>query len=239
MPYAELEGGIRIRYAEDGHGPALVLAHGFGVSLEMWGPQAGDLAEHYRFIGWDARGHGDSSAPADPAAYSMPQLAADLRGLLEALGVADGAIVGGMSFGGQIALQYATEYPASVRALILSDAVTRSGLPIAAEAIAVPSMFGGNPGLAGCYRAMQSRPDLTPLLPTLTMPVLVIYGDDDDYVLGGIPRLIEGLPNRRVVRMSGAGHGTSAQRPREWSQAVLGFLSDVSAGIPVHGEVRV
>jgi len=239
MPYADLDGGIRIRYAEAGSGQAVVLAHGFSVSLEMWGPQAGELAAAHRFIGWDARGHGDSSAPPSPDAYSMPLLAGDLRGLLTTLGVADSAVVGGMSFGGQIALQYATEYPADVQALIISDAVTRSGPPGPAAALELPAMFAQHPGIAGCYRAMQARPDLTPLLGALTMPVLVIYGDDDDYVLGGIPRLIEGLPNRRVVRMRGAGHGTSAQRPREWLQTVLTFLADVAAGTPIHGEMAL
>jgi pimeloyl-ACP methyl ester carboxylesterase len=86
---------------------------------------------------------------------------------------------------------------------------------------------------------MQGRADLTPRLAELAMPALIIYGDWDDMIVPGIGRLADGLPQRRVVRMSGCYHGTSAQRPREWAQAVLQFLDDVDAGAPVAGELTV
>ena len=109
MPHVELPTGIRIRYDERGPRDArpLVLAHGFSVGLEMWFPQMHVLSQDYRLITWDARGHGGSSAPDDVETYTMPALAEDLRGLLQELDAVDGAIIGGMSFGGQIAMQYA------------------------------------------------------------------------------------------------------------------------------------
>lgn len=238
MPHIETPDGLHIRYEQAGEGPPLVLAHGFSVSLEMWTPQLNALSEGHRLILWDARGHGGSSAPADPAAYSMPALAADLRALLGQLDAATGAIVGGMSFGGQIALQYAIDHPQDVRALILSDVSTHG--PDAGEAPAeVPAYFRNNPGLAGAYRAMMSRPDLTPDLPTLTMPVLVLYGQWDEGIASSIGRLADGLPNRRVVELAGCEHGTSAQRPQDWARVVLDFLADVAAGASIHGETRI
>ena len=127
MPHVELPTGIRIRYDERGPREArpLVLAHGFSVSLEMWFPQMHLLSQDYRLITWDARGHGGSSAPDDIESYTMPALAEDLRGLLEELDAVDGAVIGGMSFGGQIAQQYAVDHPSDVHALILSDTTTR------------------------------------------------------------------------------------------------------------------
>ena len=170
--------------------------------------------------------------------YTMPGLAADLRSLLEQLGVAEGAVVGGMSFGGQIALQYAVEHASDVRALVLSDTFPRSSDP-RPEPGPSPAWFQYNPGMSGAWRAMHSRPNVTPLLPSLTVPVLVLYGEYDEFVRDGVQRLIDGLPNRRVVQLRGCVHGTSAQRPREWTAEVLRFLDDVEAGRPISGAVTV
>lgn len=232
MPSLELPSGIRIRYDDRGPRgvPAVVLAHGFGVSLEMWMPQMGALSERHRLITWDARGHGGSSAPADIASYDMPGLAADLRGLLEGLDGVEGAVIGGMSFGGMIALQYAVDHPADTAALILSDSVTRGDGPIAEVG------FTGDPGIEGARLAMVARPDLTSALPGLAMPALLIVGDRDQRILDGLPRMIDeavGLPRRRVVRLHGCSHGTSGQRPDAWNAAVLRFLDDIEAGAPL------
>lgn len=234
MPHVDTPEGIRVRYDEHGprSAPPLVLAHGFGVSLEMWLPQVQPLSQDHRLITWDARGHGGSSAPKALERYTMSSLARDLRGLLEALDAVDGATVGGMSFGGMIALQYAVDHASDVRALVLSDTTTR-GPDRHAPATASPSPFADDPGLDGCLHAMRTRPDLTDRLPALDMPTLVLFGTEDDLILRGVHRLIDGLPRRRVVRLAGCVHGTSGQRPGAWNDAVRDFLRDVEAGAPL------
>jgi pimeloyl-ACP methyl ester carboxylesterase len=229
MPYVETPEGIRIRYDERGpsDGRPLVLAHGFGVSLEMWIPQLAALSQEHRLITWDARGHGGSSAPDEVEGYSMPALASDLRGLLEALDAVNGAVVGGMSFGGQIALQYAVDHPGELHALILSDSTTRGSDAPPASRAGAASDWAGDPGLEGGMYAMRTRPDLTPRLAALEVPALVIVGELDEMILPGLDRLIDGLPRRRVVRLAGCYHGTSGQRPAAWNEAVLEFLEDV------------
>lgn len=230
MPYVDLTTGIRLRYDERGprDGRPLVLAHGFGVSLGMWLPQHRALSERYRLITWDARGHGGSSAPESFDAYTMPLLAADLRGLLEALDAVDGAVIGGMSFGAMIALEYAVAHGLDVHALVCSDMTTRGTAPPGDD-----EGWARVPGLGGAMHAMLTRPDLTPLLPTVTMPTLVMVGEYDDLIVPGLPRLVDGLPRRRVVRLAGCVHGTSGQRPEAWNTAVLEFLADVAAGHPL------
>ena len=54
-----------------------------------------------------------------------------------------------------------------------------------------------------------------------------------------VQRLAEGLPQRRVVCLAGCTHGSSAQRPDEWSAAVVRFLDDIEAGREISGEVTV
>ncbi len=230
MPSVARPGGVQIAYEAVGEGPAIALAHGFGVDSGMWWPQRAPLSERHRLILWDARGHGGSSTPAAPEAYSMPLFATDLDAVLTDAGIDSNTIIGGMSFGGQIALQYAVDYPARTRALILSDSAPRG-----------PSQPDGiePPGVSGAFLAMAQRPDLTPALPSLTVPVLVLYGEHDQRLIGGVARLANGLPQRRVVCLTGCTHGTSAQRPREWTQAVLDFLGDIEAGRPISGEVTI
>lgn len=233
MPFVDTPDGVSIRYQEFGSGRPLVLAHGFSASLDMWWPQIDALSQGHRLIVWDARGHGASSAPRDPAAYSMPGIAADLRCLLESIDAVEGAVIGGMSFGGQIALQYAVDHPEDVHALVLSDSTTRGDTPPRGE---VPLMFAGDNGLEGAFLAMDARPDLTPRLGSLAMPALVMYGELDPMIAGGIDRVASGLPNRRIVLLRHCSHGTSAQRPMEWAATVLRFLDDVEAGVDVRGE---
>lgn len=240
MPHVELPSGIRIRYDERGPrgGRPLVLAHGFGVGLEMWSPQLHTLSQGYRLICWDARGHGGSSAPDDLGSYTMPALAFDLRGLLEALDAVDGAVVGGMSFGGQIVTQYAVDYPDDTYALIVSDSTTR-GFDRPPPPSRSFEEWAGDPGMEGCMHAMRERPDLTPALVTLRVPSLLIVGELDEMILPGFQRIVDALPRRRVVRLADCVHGTSGQRPREWNQAVLDFLRDVEHGAPLGEDITL
>jgi 3-oxoadipate enol-lactonase len=105
-------------YYEDtgGNLPAVVLAHGLLMDHEMFAPQVEALRSHYRVISWDARCHGQTETTDDLFTYW--DLAEDLRGLLDHLGIARAVIVG-MSQGGFVALRLALAHPERVSGLIL------------------------------------------------------------------------------------------------------------------------
>ena len=113
--------GIDIYYELWGEGPPLVMAHGFCGCTDEWRALVLPLAKRRCLLLYDVRGHGRSSAPEDPALYSMPILAADQAALMRALGI-ERAHVGGLSMGGWIAWSFALAYPEAVAGLILSDA---------------------------------------------------------------------------------------------------------------------
>ncbi len=102
MPYVVNE-DVRIHFVVDGQGPPLVLQHGFGSSHRMWGiyGYVKALAEDYRVIQIDARGHGASDKPHDPAAYELARRAADVVAVLDNLGI-EQAHFCGYSMGGWI-----------------------------------------------------------------------------------------------------------------------------------------
>src|SRR5882762_10804457 len=67
---------------EDGY--PIVLAHGITCAIRVWAYQIADLANDYRVIAYDHRGHGRSAAPPRRRAYSLDHLAGDLDSVLEA-----------------------------------------------------------------------------------------------------------------------------------------------------------
>ncbi len=115
MPVVE-SNGIDIYYEEHGSGEPLLLIMGWGANAATWRPQLPGLAEQFRVITFDNRGVGRSSSPEGP--YSVPQMAGDVVGLLDALEVPR-AHVFGISLGGMIAQELAIEHPGRVDALIL------------------------------------------------------------------------------------------------------------------------
>jgi pimeloyl-ACP methyl ester carboxylesterase len=116
MPLHEVNGQW-INY-EDTGGDLLpiVLAHGLLMDREMFAPQIEAARVGCRFVTWDARCHGDTENTTDP--FSYWDLADDLKGLLDHLGI-ERAVIGGMSQGGFVALRFALRYPERVAGLIL------------------------------------------------------------------------------------------------------------------------
>ncbi|MDZ4279035.1 MAG: alpha/beta fold hydrolase [Dehalococcoidia bacterium] len=113
--------GIDLAYAVQGGGFPLVLTHFSSASKEMWEGVFEPLAQRYRVVAYDLRGHGESGAPPyDDPSYSMASIVDDQRALMDHLGI-ERAFVLGISMGGAIALHFALTHPAKVRALLLCD----------------------------------------------------------------------------------------------------------------------
>jgi len=105
-------------FTERGSGPPLLLVHGLGMSGEMFEPIVEPLAKRHRLIIPDLRGCGKSRNL--PLPYSVRQQAADLAALLDHLGIASSDALG-YSQGGPVVQEFALDYPAKVRRLILSN----------------------------------------------------------------------------------------------------------------------
>ena len=77
--------GITVHVRVGGHGPAVVMLHGFGTTGDMWGHLANALIEDHTIVAPDLRGLGLSSKP--DAGYDKKNQALDVVGVLDALGV--------------------------------------------------------------------------------------------------------------------------------------------------------
>ncbi len=104
--------GARLRYRDEGAGPALVFVHGWTLDLDVWEPQA-PLAAEMRVVRYDRRGFGLSGGRP-----SLPQDVADLGELLAALDITNPLLVG-MSQGARVVLEFAARHPGIARGLVL------------------------------------------------------------------------------------------------------------------------
>ncbi|MGC0317491.1 alpha/beta fold hydrolase [Kitasatospora acidiphila] len=115
--------GIRIHYVVGGHGPALVLLHGWPETWQAWSGIAPQLAQDHTVIAVDLRGLGDSQpAPSDaPGSYAALTLATDVHAVTQQLGLRK-IDLAGHDVGGGVALAYAAEYRDQVDKLAILEA---------------------------------------------------------------------------------------------------------------------
>jgi pimeloyl-ACP methyl ester carboxylesterase len=110
--------GIRLHCAVDGEGPLVILLHGFPECWYSWRHQIAALAPHFRVVAPDLRGYNESDKPAGIAAYALPELVADVEGLIAAFGERQ-AIIVGHDWGGGVAWSFAMERPNATRRLVV------------------------------------------------------------------------------------------------------------------------
>jgi pimeloyl-ACP methyl ester carboxylesterase len=115
--------GLLLRYVMAGAGQPIVLLHPFSDALESWWDLglAGRLARTHRVIAIDARGHGGSDKPREPACYGIEHRVADVLAVLDATHV-DSAHVVGYSMGGWTALGLASLAAPRLRSLVIGGA---------------------------------------------------------------------------------------------------------------------
>jgi pimeloyl-ACP methyl ester carboxylesterase len=118
VPFAGHQ-GVRIYYEVEGEGPPILLAHGLtgDTTFRRTYGYVEPLKDEFTVILFDARGHGKSAKPHEPAAYQLEQMAGDALAVRDALEI-DRAHVWGYSMGGAIGLGLARDHADRVISLI-------------------------------------------------------------------------------------------------------------------------
>jgi pimeloyl-ACP methyl ester carboxylesterase len=252
---AELDrAGVKIYYEDHGHGPAILLSHGYSATTAMWQGQIQAFKEKYRVIVWDMRGHGRSDSPADGALYSEAHTVADMQAVLDACGVQQ-AVIGGLSLGGYMSLAFHRVHAGMTRALMLfdtgpgfkNDAARRAWNERAQErAQALESQgfkaLGGSDevamsqhrtplGLAGAARGMlaQEGAGVIESLPHVRVPTLVLVGSNDTPFLAASDYMATKIPGAAKVVIADAGHASNIHQPAAFNRAMADFLDRLPA----------
>ncbi len=147
-------GGARLRYRDEGAGPALVLLHGWTLDLEMWEPQVASLRRALRLVRLDRRGHGQSSGVPAPEHDAL-----DLAALCRHLALERVALLG-MSQGARGALAFAAADPARVSCLVLDGVPDFDSAPLSEDDVPIADyralVQAG--GLGAFHRAWAAHP---------------------------------------------------------------------------------
>ena len=246
--YLEL-GGLRLAYRAAGldgpPGRPVVLLHGWGASLEALTGVQKVLSDGFRVLSFDLPGFGESDPP--PTAWDSNDYASVILEGLDRLGIEQTHLVG-HSFGGKVALRITSSRPDRVGRLVLvNSAGLRPRRTIAFRARAagyrilrqvarsgrLRAWLAGRMGSEDYRSAGRLRPtlvrcvneDLRAILPGITVPTLLIWGDLDDATPLADGQLMEALiPDAGLVVFGGAGHFAYADDLPRFCRVVSHFL---------------
>ena len=228
-----------------GAGEPLLLLHGLTGSSQDWIHAGRDvLAEHFELIAVDARGHGRSSNPRRTLTHR--QCASDTVALLDQLGLERCKAIG-MSFGGNILLHVATQYPERIDAMVTVSATPY--FPAQARAImaALPpeaqtteawdqmrarhelgdeqirALFEHQHALKDSYDDMNLTP---PELARIRARTLIVQGDRDPlYPVELSVEMYRAIPNAELAVVPNAGHGPIfLQQAEAFTRTAVEFL---------------
>jgi pimeloyl-ACP methyl ester carboxylesterase len=247
--------GIEIDYEVTGRGRAVVLSHGYSATRRMWQGQHQALGDRYRLITWDMRGHGQTDSPDDPAAYSLDATVADLKALLDHLGV-QRAVIGGLSLGGYVSLGFHVAHAAMVEALVICDSGPGYRNPEARElwnerararateleARGLDALGGRSremreaqshhrsaQGLAHAARGMLAQKDARVIdaLPSIRVPTLIVVGDRDEPFVAPSEYMAKKIPGARLEVIRDAGHSSNLDQPAAFDRVLIDFLDSL------------
>ncbi|MBA4179037.1 MAG: alpha/beta hydrolase [Anaerolinea sp.] len=247
MAYIE-RGGVKVYYESHGQGQPILLSHGYSATSQMWAGQV-DAFPGYRVITWDMRGHGQTDSPDDQSLYSEEHTVDDMAAILKECGV-EKAVIGGLSLGGYVSLAFNVKYPQMVRALMLFDTgpgyknpVAREGWnqtslrraevfeekgleALGASAEVRASTHRSAAGLAKAARGMLAQFDsrIIESLPNITVPTLVLVGENDEPFLGATEYMVSKIPGAAKAMIANAGHAANIDQPVAFNVAVTAFL---------------
>lgn len=221
--------GIELHYTVEGAGEPLLLLHGFGGCAANWDGIATELAQHYRLILVDMRGHGQSTNPSGK--FTHAQSAADVRALLDLLAIKRVRAVG-FSSGAMTLLHLATSSPERLSKMVLVSGTTH--FPDQARAIlrsfTIQTM---PPGVQQMYRQCASRGaaqirslaaefrafgdnyddmNFKPAdLAKIKARTLIIHGDRDPFFPISIPvAMYQSIPDAELWIVPGGTHSPTA-----------------------------
>jgi pimeloyl-ACP methyl ester carboxylesterase len=246
--------GIDINYEEHGNpdGAAVLLTHAYAATLQMWKPQF-EAWSDYRVVGWDMRGHGGTDSPPTQDSYTEKLTVQDMASLLRHLGI-EQAVIGGLSLGGYLSLEFQHAHPEMVRALVLCNTgpgyrsddgragwnefsigyakrleeKALDGLGRGIEIEATRGYQRSAAGLAFAGRGILTQRDSVVIdhLSTIDVPTLIVWGADDARYRSGCEYMASKIPGAKLVTVEGAGHAVNLYQPAAFNDAVLNFLRE-------------
>lgn len=236
-------GPVHTWYEARGHGDPLVLLHGGLDSNASWGGEIEALAEHFRVVAPERRGHGHTPDVDGPLTYQV--MADDTAAFIETVTGRPVHLVG-WSDGAILALLVALAHPELVRKLVLIGvAADVSGyVPEFVEATRLPADSDVYQPFRAVYDVVspdgpdhwpvvfsklmsmwQTEPHISPDdLGAVRARTLVVVGDDDLVSLEHTVALYRAIPDAELAVVPGTSHLAPVEKPELVNRLILDFL---------------
>jgi pimeloyl-ACP methyl ester carboxylesterase len=233
--------GIRLWYAEFGHGAPIILVHGGLANSDYWGLQVPVLAAHYHVIVLDSRGHGRSSRTDAPIGYDL--MSSDVLALMDYLRIRRAALIG-WSDGAIIGLDIAIHHPERLTRLFAFAAnsdpsgvkdVSKSPVFNAFEQRAANEYARLSPTpteftafVANIEHMWASEPRFSDdQLSHITVPTWIVDGDHDEAIKReNIDHMAAMIPGSGELILPAASHFAFIQDPAMFNESILHFLAE-------------
>lgn len=245
LPKAEESGfapvnGIKIWYATFGKGEPVILLHGGLANSNYWGHQVPVLAERYRVVVMDSRGHGRSTRDERPYGYEL--MASDVIGLMDFLKIPKAAVVGwsdGAILGLEIALRHrarlsklyafaANSDPSGVKDVEKSPVFTAFIARAEKEYEALSATPGQyKPFLEQISRMWATQPHYTAAdLNGITTPTWIVDADHDEAIKRENTEFMAAqIPGAGLLIQPEVSHFSFLQDPAQFTWSVMHFLA--------------
>jgi pimeloyl-ACP methyl ester carboxylesterase len=241
-------GGVKTYYQSIGEGEPVVLLHGGLCTVETWGGQVPALSEKYRLFMPERRAHGRSPDVEGPVTFEM--MADDTIAFMDKLRIASAHLIG-WSDGAYTALLVALRRPDLVKKLVyISEPISGSGItpkfqemtkhmtpahlpPHLQQAYAAVSPDGPEhfPVVAEKFMQLWRQEKATTVqhLRSLTVPTLVMIGDDDLCSVAHAGELLDAIPSAQLAVVPGTSHALIMEKPALVNRLILDFLTTEQA----------
>ena len=239
--------GIKFHYALDGDPsrPVLALINMASANLTTWEPVMDGLLGQFRVLRFDIRGTGKSGWGADDE-YTFSQYADDLAAIMDVLGIPQ-AFVLGVAYGARTAARFALRHEEKLTGLGLFDValtppVEQSGQRELGQQARQLLKEAGEPEVElrkswrfyenreaalKAHTAHEKEPDMSEMLGSLKVPVLVACGRQD-MNLDEAQRIANAIEHGTFELMEMTGHGSPFFRPGLFAELVNGFKQRLS-----------
>lgn len=251
--------GVKLHYRTGGTGEPVILMHGWGCDSSALGLFERVAMEQHSFYNIDLPGFGKSDEPDTP--WGIEEYTCMLEEFVKMLGLSDVSLLG-HSFGGRIALLYASRNP--VKKLILVDAAGVKpkrtlkyytkvysykfakwlypnivGKKKAAELIDTMRSRRGSYDYVNCSPMMRQvmvkvvNTDLRHVMPRIKAPTQLIWGENDTATpMRDAKIMLKLIPDAGLVSFPGAGHFSFVDNPYQSAAVVRRFITPTLNNTP-------
>ena len=242
--------GLTVRCRTAGTGSSVLLLHGWGGSMDSMATISNELTKTYTVYSVDLPGHGRSDLPPKP--WGTPEFTSCVLRVMDLLDLQSPDIVG-HSFGGRLAIHLAALHPERVGRLVLVDSagvipprrlkyrirvgvakfakfLSRYGGPLGQKfrnyvygKVASKDYISAGPLRDSLVRVVNE--DLTPLMPHINKPTLLVWGrNDEDTPVSSALTMQKLITGAQLVVLENAGHFSYIDQKNQFDLHLKRFL---------------